>query len=302
MPQPKTSTTLQQLASKANQYAKFESNEKLTWCTGCGNFGIQNAIKRALTLEDIGLRDVLLCFDVGCNGNGADKINGYTFHGLHGRVVSAASGAVIANPKMKVIAMAGDGATFSEGVNHLVHAIRNNYPFLFIIHNNNNYGLTTGQASATTRKGQVMNGSADGVTTEPLNPLEMVLSLGPTFVARSFSGNVEHMTDMIRAGVNHNGFAVLEIMQSCPTYNKATPQEWYWDRLHYLDEKNHDTSDIWAARKAAEDLDNKIAVGILYKRNELNFLERLASREGKKTVLVDEVKAFDIAKLMGQFE
>jgi len=303
MPKTPITTILQQLAAKADKYAKYESEEKLTWCTGCGNFGIQNALKRALTLEDIDTQNVLLCFDVGCNGNGSDKIHGYTIHGLHGRVVSLAAGAVIANPKMKVVAMAGDGATFSEGVNHLVHAIRNDYPFLFIIHNNNNYGLTTGQASATTRKGQKMNGTPDGVTTDPINPLEMILSLGPTFIARSFSGDTNHMTEMFRAGLNHNGFAVVEVMQSCPTYNKATPQEWYWERLKYLDETNHDTSDIWAARKAAEDLDNKISVGVLYQKNDINFLERLASRETlHHSVLVDEVKHYDISKLMEQFE
>jgi 2-oxoglutarate ferredoxin oxidoreductase subunit beta len=297
-------TQLTQLGKKSKQYLALGTEEKLTWCTGCGNFGIQNALMRALTLENLGLQNALLCFDIGCNGNGADKIHAYTLHGLHGRVISAAAGAVIANPKLKVIAMAGDGATFSEGVNHLVHAVRNNYPMLFILHNNENYGLTTGQASSTTRKGCRMNGTVEGVTTEPLNPLQMILSLKPTFVARSFSGNVNHMTDMIRAGLNHNGFAVVEIMQVCPTYNKSTSNEWFWERIKYVDDiKNYDRHDIWAARKAADDLEKEINMGVLYEnRDEPNFMERLASREGVKTTLVEEVKAVDVGKLMTQFE
>lgn len=296
-------TTLDILASKASKYAQFNSEEKLTWCTGCGNFGIQNALKRALTLENINIRDTLLCFDIGCNGNGADKIHSYTLHGLHGRIISAAAGAALANPKLKVIAIAGDGATFSEGVNHLVHAIRSNYPMLFIMHNNNNYGLTTGQASSTTKKGVPMNGTPDGVYVDPLNPLEMILSLNPTFVARSFSGDVKHMTEMLRAGLNHNGFACVEIMQTCPTYNKATPQEWYWERVKKLeDEPHYDRSNIWAARKAAEDLNDRISVGILYERQAPNFLELLPNRKDAKTTLVEEVKSYDISKLMEEFE
>jgi len=290
------------LASKAKQYGQLESEEKLTWCTGCGNFGIQSALMRALTLENIGQQDFLLCFDIGCNGNGSDKMHANTIHGLHGRTISLAAGAVIANPRMKVIGIAGDGATFSEGVNHLVHAIRNNYPMMLILHNNENYGLTTGQASATTRKGCHMNGTVEGVTTEPLNPLQMILSLKPTFVARSFSGNVEHMTDMLRAGLNHNGFAVVEIMQVCPTYNKFTSNEWFWERVKYLDEK-HDRSDLWAARKAADDLEKEISMGVIYEnRSEPSFLERLASREGVKTTLVEEVESVDVSEIMKKFQ
>ena len=196
-----------------------------------------NAVKNALVLENIEPNKVLMCFDVGCSGNASDKISVNTIHGLHGRVISLASGAKIANEEMTVIASAGDGATFSEGVNHLIHAIRSNYPIVFIHHNNENYGLTTGQASSTTRKGCSMNGSPDGVITNALNPLSMVLSLNPSFVARSFSGDLLHMTKTIQAGIKHNGFSFIEILQTCPTYNKSTPKKWYLDRIKYIEDK-----------------------------------------------------------------
>ena len=291
------------LADRKSEYLAYEGNEIITWCGGCGNFGIQKALERALVLEGIKTQDVLFCYDIGCNGNGSDKIaskGGYTFHGLHGRVISAAAGAALANPNMTVIAEGGDGGTMSEGINHLVHSVRSNYPMMFILHNNENFGLTTGQASACTRKGHPMNGSPDGVLMDPINCCDFVLGLNPSFVARSFSGDVKHMTDMLRAGLNHNGFAFVEIMQTCPTYNRATPQEWYQERVQYLD-KTPNT--IEEARKKAADMENKINLGIFYEdKKSVNFLERLASREGVKTMPVDEVKKFDIRPLLGQFE
>ncbi|MDP3976325.1 MAG: thiamine pyrophosphate-dependent enzyme [bacterium] len=291
------------LAKKAKDYQQFESEEKLTWCSGCGDYGVHSALKRALTLENLGLQDVLHCFDVGCSGNGSDKIHGYTVHGLHGRVLPLAAGAALANPNMKVIASAGDGATFSEGVNHLIHAIRSDYPLLFIMHNNENSGLTIGQASATTRKGRPMNGSPDGVTAEPLNPLELVLSLKPTFVARTFSGDIGHMTEVFRKGLHHNGFACIEVMQVCTTYNKATPQNWYWDRLKKVEEmKNYDKTDLWQARKIAEDLDKQIAIGVLYEKPRQNFIEGLVPRQKVKTSLVEEVRHSDVSEIMRTFD
>jgi 2-oxoglutarate ferredoxin oxidoreductase subunit beta len=294
------------LADRKQDYLNYEGNQRLTWCEGCGNFGIQKALERALVLEGLKTTEVLLCFDVGCNGNGSDKIagiGGITFHGLHGRVISAAAGAALANPRIKVIAEAGDGGTFSEGPGHLIHAVRSNYPMLFILHNNENFALTTGQASATTRKGFPMNGSPDGVVAEPINACDFVLGLKPSFVARSFSNDVNHMTDVLRAGLKHNGFAFVEILQTCPTYNHATPQQWYWDKIRHLDGvKGYDPSNLKMAREVAQDLEKEIKIGILYQdKKSVNFLERLPSRKGVKTALVDEVKAYDIKKLIAPF-
>lgn len=285
--------------------ASYESEEKLTWCGGCGDYGIRNALIRALTLENLAQDQVLLCYDVGCHGNGSDKIGAYTFHGLHGRVLPAASGAAIANSKLKVIAEAGDGGTFSEGVHHLVHAVRNNYPVVFLMHNNENYGLTTGQPSSTTPKGQVMNAAPDGVVLDPLNPCDFVLTLKPTFVARTFSGDVDHMTETIRAGLRHDGFAFIELLQVCTTYNRATPQTWYWDRIKKVEDAipGYDRTDLWAARKAVQDMENQINVGILYENREADsFLNKLPSREGRTSALVDEVKHYDIRPLLKEFE
>jgi 2-oxoglutarate/2-oxoacid ferredoxin oxidoreductase subunit beta len=301
----KHSDQLKILSTKEDSYLKLDqSPEVITWCSGCGDFGIQNALKRALAIEGLGVGDFSLFFDIGCNGNGSDKMHAYTFHGLHGRVIPAAAGAAMANPKMKVIASAGDGATFSEGVNHLVHGVRNNYPMVFIHHNNNNYGLTKGQASATTPEGVPMSGSPDGVLAPPLNPCDMVLSFCPSFVARTFSGDVTHMTEMIRLGLQHDGFAFIEVLQTCPTYNKATPQEWYLERVKDIESKaDYDRSDLVQARAIVQDQSEELWTGLLYlDESRVNAVENLPNRRDVKTTPVEEVRHYDVTGLMGEFE
>ena len=280
------------MEQKAAAFTKFETNKKITWCSNCGNYAILNALTRALVLEGIEKKNLLLCFDIGCNGNAADKIETYTLHGLHGRVISVAAGAALANSSVKVIAFGGDGGTFSEGVNHLVHAIRNNYPIVFVHHNNENYGLTVGQASSTTRCGAVMNGAPDGVTAPPINTLQFVLSLDPSFVARGFSGDVNHLTEIFRSALNHKGFAYVEVLQACPTYNKLTPDAWYAGRVKFVEDlKKYDRHDIWQARKIVEDMDKKIYLGLIYEnKNKPDFLSLQKSRQGAKTNLVEEVR------------
>jgi len=290
----------EQLVKKAEKMVKYETDKVMTWCSNCGNFGIQNALTRALVLEDMERNDFLLCFDIGCNGNAADKFEAYTIHGLHGRVISLAAGAALANERMKVIAFAGDGATFSEGVNHLVHGIRNNYNMVFIHHNNENYGLTIGQASACTRKGVKMNGTMDGVVVDPINPVEFALNMGPSFVARGYSGNVDQLTDIMRAALNHKGFAFVEVLQACPTYNRSTPDAWYGERMKDISElKGYDRGNLEQARRVAADMDKDIYSGILYvNESKQDLLSLQKSREGAKTQLVDEVKFYDVSELM----
>ena len=285
------------LAQSAEKFMKWENDNKINWCNSCGNYAVHNAMKRAFALEGLGIKDVLMCFDVGCCGNGSDKIEGYTMHGLHGRVIPLAAGAAISNPKMKVVAIAGDGGTFSEGVNHLIHGVRNDYPIVFLMHNNENYGLTTGQASATTRCKTKMNGAPEGVVVPPLNACDLVLSCSPSFVARTFSGDVEQMAEIMRVALNHDGFSFIEILQTCPTYNRVTPEEWYEERVKPV--TDHDVTDLWAARKICQDMDVNVATGILYRdEKRKGFMNVQTNRQGVKTSLVEEVKHYDIGKFL----
>ena len=276
--------------------ADYASPNPLTWCPGCGNFGIQVALKQALVAKRITPHQAMLCFDIGCNGNGSDKIDGYRFHGLHGRILPLAAGIGCANTDLTIVAEAGDGATFGEGVNHLVHSIRANFSMVFICHNNENYGLTQGQASATTRQDVPMNSSPHGVTSDPLHPQRFVLSLGVSFSARVFSGDIAGMNRVFQAALDHKGFAFIEILQNCPTYNKSTPHEWYQKRVYSVADTAHDITNRAAALAIAEDIDEHIATGVLYQDpNSIPFMSRDAVRKAAATQLISEVKPYDVS-------
>ena len=269
------------------------------WCGGCGNYPIQNALKRALALQGLERRDVMFCFDVGCSGNGSDKIEANTIHGLHGRVLPLAAGFKIGNHKMQVIAEAGDGATFSEGISHLAHAVRNDYPVLFILHDNQNYALTTGQPSALTPKCQSMSAAPEGLQIEPFHPLEVVLGLKPSFVAQTCSADIDHMTETIQNGLKHKGFAFINVLQACPTYNKFITHEWYLEHIQRLPE-SHDPTSMDSARKYAFSSDPFYLGQIYHNPERQNFLETVAHRDENSETLINEVAHQDISKLLAK--
>jgi 2-oxoglutarate ferredoxin oxidoreductase subunit beta len=277
--------------------SEYYSETKCTWCDGCGNYGIWTAVKSALA--DLGLHpwQVCLCYDIGCNGNGSDKIQGYRFHGLHGRVIPFAAGAKLANMKLPVIAFGGDGATFSEGVGHLVHGLRSNYPITFVLHNNETYGLTTGHATSLTWQRQAMNTSPNGIPERTLASMDLIFSLAPTFVARGFSGNIKLMTRILKAAVQHRGFAFIDMLQACPTYNHFATHQYLLERHFDANAAGHDPKDWARAKSLATEVEDRIACGILYQRDDVpNFHERLESRRGLETTCVEEVRKYDVAE------
>jgi len=281
---------------------EFSSPLLPTWCPGCGNFTIWTALKQTLVEQDLGPKAVNLCFDIGCNGNGADKFNAYGIKGLHGRTIATAAGVSLANHKLPVIGMSGDGATFDEGVNHLVHAIRSNYKFVFMLHNNCDFGLTTGQATPTTPQGQKMNSAPYGVVETRLNPGQFVLSLGATFVARAFTGNLAQLKEILKAAMQHDGFAFVEILQHCPTYNKFMDHTWLSSRVYDVKTDPSFKNDRDYAYHLVDYSNEKIATGILYQQSDsVSYYNKLINRKGYTTSLRDEVKVYDVSGLMEQF-
>lgn len=290
------------LAASGVTMQDYACKTQCTWCDGCGDYGIWTAVKRALVELGIPPHGVLLCYDVGCHGNMSDKLGGYRFHGLHGRVLPFAAGAKLANMNLPVIAFGGDGASFSEGVGHLVHAFRSNYPLTFVLHNNANYGLTTGQASALTAQGQPMNASPNGIPERTLSSMNFVFALEPTFVARGFSGNIPQLVRILKAAIQHRGFAFVDILQACPTYNEFATHEYLLERCTDVQEGQHNTADFECARRVALDTSTSIATGILYQREDVPmFTERLQPRQGRTTTLVEEVAITDVRELMERF-
>ncbi len=279
----------------------FHCGNQCTWCDGCGDYGIWTAVKRALVELNIPPTGVLLCYDVGCHGNTSDKLLGYRFHGLHGRVLPFAAGAKLANPNLPVMAFGGDGASFSEGVGHLVHAVRSNYPIVFVLHNNANYGLTTGQASSLTWQGQPMNTSPNGIPEHTLPSMDFIFSLEPTFVARSYSGDIKHMTEVLKAALQHRGFAFVDLLQACPTYNKFATHDYLMEKCKPVG-PGYDPKDFAMARQTATHTHESIATGILYQNEDVpSFYENLVPRKNKKTTAVEEVEKIDVSPFMKKF-
>jgi 2-oxoglutarate ferredoxin oxidoreductase subunit beta len=200
------------------------------------------------------------------------------------------------------MAFGGDGASFSEGIGHLVHAIRSNYPMVFVLHNNANYGLTTGQASALTWQHQPMNTSPNGIPEHTLNSMDLVFSLEPTFVARGFSGNIKQLTQIFKAALAHNGFAFVDVLQACPTYNHFATHEYLLEKCYDANAEGHKPDNLAKARALACDTSKRIATGILYQRDNVpNFYERLVPRQNLKTTPVQEVAIRDVSGLMQRF-
>lgn len=282
--------------------SEYYSETLCTWCDGCGNYGIWTALKYALVELELHPWQVCLCYDVGCHGNGSDKIQGYRFHGLHGRVIPFAAGARLANTRVPVIAFGGDAATFSEGIGHLVHAMRSNYPITFVLHNNENFALTTGQASSLTPQGQPMNTSPNGIPERTLSTMDFVFSLEPTFVARGFTGDIKLMTRILKAAIQHRGFAFVDMLQACPTYNRVATHEYLLDRCFDANAEGHDASDLVEARKIATSTQDRIACGILYQNEDIpDFYGRLLPRQGLETTCVEEVRKYDVSQYYREF-
>ncbi|WP_198400113.1 thiamine pyrophosphate-dependent enzyme [Bradyrhizobium pachyrhizi] len=285
------------LSKAAPTLSEYYSETKCTWCDGCGNYAIRTAVKMALVELSLHPWQVCLCYDIGCHGNASDKIQGYRFHGIHGRVIPFAAGVKLANMQLPVIAFGGDGATFSEGVGHLVHGVRSNYPITFILHNNADYGLTTGQASALTWQEQPMNWSPNGIPERTLASMELLFSLQPTFVARGFTGNIKLMTRILQAAIQHRGFAFVDMLQACPTYDHFATHTYLLERCYDANAEGHDPSNIQAAKALATQTDDRIACGILYQREDVpSFYERLVSRHDVATTCVEEVKRYDVSR------
>lgn len=276
----------------------YNTDIKNTWCPGCGNFNIHLALKQALVDLDKHPSEVVISFDIGCNGNGGDKIEGFRVKGLHGRAIPFAIGCHLANRRMCVIADIGDGGCLHEGIDHLIHAIRSNYDITLLIHNNENFALTTGQITSTTKKGKQMYAFPFGKTEGDINIGELVLSLNPSFYAKGFSGDPIQLTQIIKEGIKHKGFSVIEIIQLCPTYNPENSLDFLKERIAKVEK----TDDLNLARKRVTNKD-KIYTGIIYRNSKLkDYYSNLVSRNDIKTELVDEVRNYNVSNILNDLQ
>jgi len=234
----------------------------LAWCPGCGNFPILNIVKMVLSELDIMPQDVVICSGIGQAAKTPHYLRVNYFNGLHGRALPPAIAIKNANPGLTVIAESGDGDTYGEGGNHFMHTIRRNSDITNIVHNNMVYGLTKGQASPTSEKGMKTPVQVGGVVMEPFNPLVTALSLGATFVARVFAGDIMQSKEIIKAAIQHKGYALVDVFQPCVVFNKQNTYQWFKQNTYYLDEA-HDKTDRLKAITLALDTTH-MPLGVLY--------------------------------------
>lgn len=236
------------------------------WCPGCGDFAAVNALKKALVALDKAPQDVLVCSGIGQAAKLPHYLKCNVFNGLHGRGLPAAFGAKIANHDLTVIAVGGDGDMYGEGGNHLLHAIRRNLDMTLMVLDNRIYGLTKGQASPTSDLGMKTKIQPHGVANSPLNPLALAISQGGTFVARAYTGDSEHLADMIKQGITHKGFSLIDVLQPCVSFNKINTRIWYQERVYHVDkEANYEPNNFHAALDKAYEWGDRIPIGLLYK-------------------------------------
>lgn len=236
------------------------------WCPGCGNFQILSVVKQALAELGIEPWEVLVVSGIGQSGKLPHYMKCHTFNGLHGRTLPVATAAKLANHSLHVIAVAGDGDCYGEGGNHFLHAIRRNPNITLIVHDNQIYGLTKGQASPTTARGTRTKVQPSGVPAEPMNPLTLAISQDCSFVARGFAGDPEYLKELMKAAITHKGFSLLDILQPCVTFNKVNTFKWYRERVYKL-EAEYDPYDRMKAFERALEWGEKIPNGIFYKKD-----------------------------------
>ncbi|MBN2073583.1 MAG: 2-oxoacid:ferredoxin oxidoreductase subunit beta [Actinobacteria bacterium] len=278
----------------------FNTSRRPTWCTGCGNFGIWNALKKTFVRMSLYPHQVLIVYGIGCSGNGANFLKTYSFHALHGRTLPVATGARLSNHKLTVIAEGGDGDGVGIGGNHFIHTCRRNINITYIMHDNRVYGLTTGQASPTSDRGFKTRSTPDGVLENPVEPLTLALASGATFVARGFSGDVNHLTDIFQKAIKHRGFSFIDVLQPCVTFNKQNTYDFYRQGIYKLEEeKNYNCGNIeMAFRKSLEV--GRLPVGVFYQTDKPIYEDGLKQIERKP--LVDHIiSEIDISKLLNRY-
>jgi 2-oxoglutarate ferredoxin oxidoreductase subunit beta len=257
------------------------------WCPGCGNHVILDCLKTAL--EELGKEpwEVLMAAGIGQAAKTPQYISANAFCGLHGRALPAAIAAKIANKNLTVIVDTGDGDSYGEGGNHFIHNIRRNVDIAHFVHDNQVYGLTKGQASPTSDEGLVTDAQPSGNINTPFNPVQIAIAAGAGFVARGFTGRREHLIELMKQAIQYEGYALVDILQPCVSFNKVNTYAWYNSRVYELDQ-TYDPSDRAAALTLAEEFCDRIPIGVLYQEEKQPFHEKNAVlRDG--VALVDRV-------------
>ncbi|HQI28725.1 MAG TPA: thiamine pyrophosphate-dependent enzyme [Sedimentisphaerales bacterium] len=273
----------------------------VAWCPGCGNFPILKALKEALAELQIDPTQLVMVSGIGQAAKIPHYVRAHVFNGLHGRALPPATAIKAANPRLTVIAESGDGDMYGEGGNHFIHCIRRNPDITNIVHDNRVYGLTKGQASPTSPRGFKTSVQVHGVALEPFNPLAVAIALDASFVARANAQDREQTKDLMKKAITHKGYALLDILQPCVTYNKLNTYQWFKEHTYYLDESHNPCDRMAAFQKSLET--DKLPLGVFYvSRNKPSFEETTGVyREDPRPLYEREVDVEKLRGLMNSF-
>jgi 2-oxoglutarate ferredoxin oxidoreductase subunit beta len=236
-------------------------------------------IKQAIIQLGLKPSEVVAVSGIGCHGKTTDYLKVNTFHVIHGRVLPAATAIKLANPSLTILGFAGDGDAFNIGIGHFPHAARRNVDMAYIVHDNLIYGLTTGQTSPTSKKGFVTKSTPRGSAEPGVNPLTQALTGGATFVGRGFAGDAKHLTEVLKRAINHRGFALVDILQPCVTFNRVNTYEFYRERVYKLEEEGHEESDFGTAYIRAQEWADRIPIGVFYVEERPTYRESFPALE-----------------------
>jgi len=284
----------------------YKSEVKPTWCPGCGDYAVLNALQRAIHALQLEPWNVLIVSGIGCSSNLPHFLSTYGFHAIHGRAVAVAEGAKLANPELHVIVTGGDGDGYGIGLGHFIHAMRRNIDLTYIVMNNQIYGLTTGQASPTSEMGMKTKSTPlAGVIENPIDPIALALSAGATYVARAFSGDVKQMAELVQKGIEHRGFSLIDCLSPCVTYNKVNTYDFFRQRVYDLNKEGHDPTDLHAAFDKALEWPvmqrDRIPLGLFYRNDNVPTYEDLEPALKKGPPVRQPLGVEDPDELLAEF-
>jgi 2-oxoglutarate ferredoxin oxidoreductase subunit beta len=274
----------------------YSSGIEPTWCPGCGDFGVTNALGKTFSGEKIDAANTVLVSGIGCSSRLPLWMSPYGFHSLHGRALPVAVGMKIANPDLDLLVTIGDGDAFSIGGGHFPHAARRNFDMTVVVMDNKAYALTKNQCSPTSRVGYPGSLSPSGNVDEPMNTLALGISYGATFVAQTFSGKPKHVAEMVQKGMNHTGFAFVNVLSPCPTYNKFETFEFWKGRVEEIPEDHDVTNKIAALAISEEGMKYEhVPIGVLYEVSKPTYEDQVRNvKERYHSVPADQ---FELNKI-----
>ncbi len=260
-------------AEKKHKVADYKRDLKPVWCTGCGDFGVLQAIYRALNDLDLEPENVGVVSGIGCSSRLPGYVNTYGFNAVHGRSLPIAQGLKLARPDITVLSVGGDGDGISIGMGHFPHAARRNVDMTYIMMDNFIYGLTKGQCSPTTPKGDVTVSTPFESIDSPLDPVKLALSFNVSYIARAFAGDLKHMTAMVRRGIEHQGFSFVHAISPCPTFRGMDEFKRVRGAVNYVEADPEELASKSAAFAREEEFVGQINLGVLYEARRPTYRE-----------------------------